>query len=55
MMQENNAPFRLILVVLAAVLFLLGAALWWTVPDSPHRMRLISAGLCCWVLSTFFK
>lgn len=54
MNEHVGAPVRLILLVLAAVLFFLGAALWWAVPDSPHRMRLMSAGLCCWVLSQFF-
>jgi hypothetical protein len=54
MNEHNQAPIRLILLVLAFVLFMLGSFLWWTAPDSPHRMRLISGGLACWVLSTFF-
>jgi hypothetical protein len=54
-MNHNEAPVKVILVVLAFVLFLLGSVLWWAVPDSPHRMRLISAGLACWVLSTFWN
>ena len=53
-MGENRAPIRLILAVFALVLFILGAALWWTVPDSPHRLRIISAGLAFWIASTFF-
>lgn len=54
MSEHNNAPIRLILVVLAFVLFLVAASMWWTAPDSPHRTRLMAAGLACWVASTFF-
>jgi hypothetical protein len=53
-MGDNKAPLRIIFVVFALVLFILGAALWWNVPESPHRLRLISAGLAFWVASTFF-
>lgn len=54
MNEHIGAPVKLILLVLAFVLFLLASFLWWTVPESPHRTRLIAGGLACWVLSTFF-
>jgi hypothetical protein len=53
-MPHNDSIPRLFLSILALVLFLLGSALWWTVPDSPYRLRIISAGLFCWLASTFF-
>jgi hypothetical protein len=53
MHTSNEAPVRLILVILAALLFFLGAVSWF-IPQEPHRYRLMSAGLFCWVASTFF-
>ena len=53
-MGDNRAPVRIILVVMAFVLFVLGAVAWWATPDNPNRFRLMSAGLACWVLSTFW-
>jgi len=44
---------RLILVVLATVLFFI-AAVAWPGPVEPYRTKLIAAGLFCWSLSTFF-
>jgi hypothetical protein len=51
---HNESTLRMFLAVFGLVLLILGAALWWTVPDSPHRLRIISAGLAFWLASTFF-
>lgn len=51
---HNQAPFRLFLFVLGMVMFALAASLWWAIPDSPHRVRLIAAGLFFCAASTFF-
>lgn len=55
MQHGPSAPFKLFLFVLALVLFFLGAL---PVPaGSPYeawRLRLVSAGLFCWCLSTWF-
>lgn len=51
-MGHNSGPLHLILVILALLFFAFGA-LTWPVPE-PHRVKLISAGLFFWVLSTFF-
>jgi hypothetical protein len=53
MTQPQRAPFQLILVILAAVLFFL-AAFAWPAPVEPYRTKLVAAGLLCWVVSTFF-
>jgi hypothetical protein len=52
-MGHNEAPLHLILVVLATVLFAIGA-FGWLAPVEPYRTKIISAGLFFWVLSTFF-
>lgn len=56
MTERNGAPLHLICVVLAGVLFALGAFTgpWTTGPEPWYRGKLISAGLFFWVLSTFF-
>jgi len=48
-------PIRLLLIVFAFVLFVLGAAAWWSAPDNPRRLSLISAGLAFWVATEFLK
>ncbi len=53
MTQRNEAPLRLILVILAVVFFFI-AATAWPAPIEPYRTKLIAAGLFCWSLSTFF-
>lgn len=53
MMERNTAPMHIIFVVLALVLFALGA-FGWPAPIEPYRVKLISGGLFFWVLSTFF-
>lgn len=53
MNEANHGALHLLLVVLAAVLFLIGAFAW-PVPFEPWRTKFISAGLFFWVLSTFF-
>jgi hypothetical protein len=50
-MQSQRATFRLILLVLAIVFFGLGWCLWPPVCE-PYRLKLVSAGLFCWALST---
>jgi hypothetical protein len=54
MNERNTSTPKLILLAFSFVLFFLGAAMWWTAPESPHRLRIVSAGLACWVASTFF-
>lgn len=44
-------PIHLIIVVLAIVLFFLAAVLPGP-PVEPWRLRMISAGLFCWALSS---
>jgi hypothetical protein len=44
-------PIHTFVFVLAIVLFFL-AAVPWTPPLEPWRLRLISAGLFCWALSS---
>ena len=51
--EHNAAPVRIILMCLAIVLFFLGAVAWRE-PWGPNRPSMISAGLFCWSLSTFF-
>ena len=53
MNDRNAAPLHLILVVLACVLFFLGAFAW-PAPVEPYRTKLVAAGMFCWCLSTFF-
>ena len=50
-MHNQGNPLHLFLVVLGLVLFLLGA-----IPREPwaYRVHLVSAGLFCVTLSTFF-
>ena len=45
----NNAPWTLICLVFAFVLFAIGAFAW-PVPE-PHRTKVVSAGLMFWVLA----
>lgn len=45
-----NAPWKLICLLLALVLFFIAAFFVQLVPE-PHRGRLIAAGLFFWVLS----
>jgi hypothetical protein len=54
MNQHIDAPVKLILLVLSFCLFVIAAAMWWTVPENPHRLRIVAAGLACWVASQFF-
>ena len=53
MNERNAAPLHLIFVVLAMVLFAIGGFGWIT-PVEPYRVKIVSAGLFFWVLSTFF-
>jgi len=53
MESHNSAPLRLILMVLAVVLFFI-AATAWPAPVEPYRNKLIAGGLFCWSVSTFF-
>jgi len=53
METRNSAPLRLILMVLAVVLFFI-AATAWPAPVEPYRTKLIAGGLFCWSISTFF-
>jgi hypothetical protein len=53
--EHNNAPFRLILVVLALVFWAFAAFPYaWGPEPWPWRERFIAAGLFCYGLSTFF-
>ncbi len=45
-----NAPWRLICLVFALVLFAIGG-FGWLAPVEPYRTKIISAGLFFWVLS----
>lgn len=45
-----NAPWSLICLVFAFVLFVLGAGLWFA-PVEPYRLRIVSAGLAFLVLA----
>lgn len=53
METHNAAPLRLILIVLAIVLFAI-AGFGWPAPVEPYRLKFIGAGLFFWALSTFF-
>jgi hypothetical protein len=53
MFPRNEAPLHIILVVIAAVLFGIGAFAWPAVVD-PYRTRLIACGLMFLTASTFF-
>lgn len=53
MVDHNSAPLRIILVIIAGVLFGF-AAFAWPAPVEPYRVKLIAAGLMFWVASTFF-
>jgi hypothetical protein len=59
-MQEHiNAPIRLILLIIAGVLFGIAAIVGpWNppapAPDPWYRGKLIAAGLMFWVASQFF-
>ena len=53
MSEHNAAPLRLIFVVLALVLFAIGA-FGWLAPVEPYRIKIVSAGLFFYTLSTFF-
>ncbi len=48
------APWSLISLVLALVLFAIGA-FGWLAPVEPYRVKIISAGLFFWVLSQLIK
>ena len=52
-MGHNEAPLHLFLVILAAVLFFIGAFAWPPVVE-PWRVKIVSAGLFFWILSTIF-
>jgi hypothetical protein len=45
-----NAPWSLICLVFALVLFAIGAFLW-PVPVEPYRVKIVSAGLMFYVLA----
>lgn len=51
-MAHNAAPIHLLLVCFALVFFFLGAF-----PREPwgFRVHFVSAGLFCWLLSTFWS
>ena len=44
-------PIHMLIFALGVVLFFL-AAFPWSQPLEPWRLRLVSAGLFCWALST---
>ena len=44
-------PVRLFVFVLGLVLFFFGALAPWP-PVEPWRLRIVSAGMFCWALST---
>jgi hypothetical protein len=46
-----KAPFHLLLIVAAVLLFLFAGLGGWLAPEWPHRTRLIAWGLFCWCLS----
>jgi hypothetical protein len=52
-MEPNHAPLRIVFAVAAGLCFV-GAAIMSFPPDNTWRLRLIGAGLACWVASTFF-
>jgi hypothetical protein len=45
-----SAPWKLILLVLALVLFFIGGVLW-PPPSDAYRLRIVSAGLFFYILS----
>lgn len=45
-----KAPWSLICLVFAFVLFFIGAFAW-PVPVEPYRLKIVSAGLMFWVLA----
>lgn len=47
-----NAPFKLIFLIVALVIFAIGAwSRWWSNPGTPYYPTFICAGLFFWVLS----
>jgi hypothetical protein len=53
--EHNNAPFHLILIVLALVFWAFAAVPYtWGPEPWPWRERFIAAGLFCWGLASFF-
>jgi hypothetical protein len=46
----QNAPWSLICLVFALVLFAIGAFAW-PVPVEPYRVKIVSAGLMFYILS----
>ncbi len=52
-MDSNNAPLKLIFVVLALVMFLI-AGFGWPAHVEPYRMKFIGIGLFFWLLSTLW-
>lgn len=48
------ANLKLVLLVLAFVLFLVGAGVPFSEPQSPYRWRIVSAGLAAWVAALIF-
>lgn len=42
---KNEGILHIFLIVIAAVLFLMGASPWPLAADNPGRVRLVSAGL----------
>lgn len=47
------ATLTMILYVFALVFFLIAAGLWIP-PVEPHRVRLVAAGLACWMAAIVF-
>jgi hypothetical protein len=50
---HTDAPLKVFLLVLAAVLLFL-AAFAWPVPVEPYRAKLGWAGMFFWLISNFF-
>jgi hypothetical protein len=50
-----DAPFHLILVILAILLFGIAAFVGSYPEPSPWHRRFIAAGLFCWALSTIIR
>ena len=50
-----EAPWHLLLIVAAILLFLFAGVGGWLAPEWPHRTRVIAWGLFAWSLSTIVK
>jgi len=53
MLPRNEAPIRLIFIVLALVMFAI-AGFGWPNPIEPYRLKFIGIGLFFYVLASFF-